>query len=138
MSGHNNPIKLALWESLRLEPLLARPDLLVSVGTGTTTKRTASKTTTFRYVFLDGSIPRLWRSYMASFDGEKNYRDIVNGLDDETRLIYRRLNVTLPENEPGIDDTKRMDELSSSSSRLGSGRQLPPNHLFSPCNFVLF
>ena len=111
MSGHNNPIKLALWESLRIDPSLSRPDLVVSIGTGTSRKPKSPRAASFRHVLFDGFIPRLWRAYMSSFDGESNFRDIVNSLDHETRQDYKRLNVVLPRKEPAIDNTSRMDEL---------------------------
>ncbi len=110
MSGHNNPIKLALWESLRIDPSLSRPDLMVSVGTGTSRKTKSPRGASFRHVLFDGFISRLWRAYMSSFDGESNFRDIVNSLDREYRKDYKRLNVVLPRNEPAIDNTSRMDE----------------------------
>ena len=111
MSGHNNPIKLALWESLRIDPSLSRPDLVVSVGTGTSRKAKSPRAASFRHVLFDGFIPRLWRAYMSSFDGESNFRDIVNSLNSENREDYKRLNVVLPRNEPAMDNTSRMDEL---------------------------
>ena len=110
MSGHNNPIKLALWESLRIDPSLSRPDLMVSVGTGTSRKTKSPRGASFRHVLFDGFISRLWRAYMSSFDGESNFRDIMNSLDREYREDYKRLNVVLPRNEPAIDNTSRMDE----------------------------
>ncbi len=111
MSGHNNPIKLALWESLRIDPSLSKPDLVVSVGTGTSTKTKSPRAASFRHVLFDGFIPRLWRAYMSSFDGESNFRDVVNSLDRENREDYKRLNVVLPRNEPAMDNTSQMDEL---------------------------
>ena len=111
MSGHNNPIKLALWESLRIDPSLSKPDLVVSVGTGTSTKTKSPRAASFRHVLFDGFIPRLWRAYMSSFDGESNFRDVVNSLDRDNREDYKRLNVVLPRNEPAMDNTSRMDEL---------------------------
>jgi len=111
MSRHNNPIKLALWESLRIDPSLSRPDLVVSVGTGTSRKTKSPRATSFRHVLFDGFIPRLWRVYMSSFNGESNFRDVMNSLDRENREDYKRLNVILPRNEPAIDNINRMDEL---------------------------
>ena len=108
MSGHNNPIKLALWESLQIDPSLSKPDLVVSVGTGTRKNPESPRVASFLF---DGFIPRLWRAYMSSFDGESNFRDVVNSLDRETREDYKRLNVFLPSNEPAIDNTSRMGEL---------------------------
>ena len=88
MSGHNNPVKLALWESLRIDPSLSKPDLMVSVGTGTHRKSISPRLNSFRHVLVDGFIPRGWRAYMSSFDGESNFRDIINNhLDEESRII---------------------------------------------------
>ena len=114
MSGHNNPIKLALWESFRIEPSLSKPDVMVSVGTGTRKNSISPRFTSFCHVLFDGCIPRLWRAYMSSFDGESNFRDVVNNLDEESRDDYRRLNIFLPVNEPSIDNTSRMGELRQS------------------------
>ena len=114
MSGHNNPIKLALWESLRMDPSLSKPDVVVSVGTGTRKNSVSPRSTSFRHVLFDGCIPRLLRAYMSSFDGESNFRDVVNNLDEESRDDYKRLNIFLPINEPGIDNTSRMRELRES------------------------
>ena len=114
MSGHNNPIKLALWENLRINPSLSKPDVVVSVGTGTRKSSISPRLTSFRHVLFDGCIPRLWRAYMSSFDGESNFRDVVNNLDEESRDDYKRLNVLLPTSEPAIDDTSRMSEMQDS------------------------
>ncbi|KAL2038823.1 hypothetical protein N7G274_008581 [Stereocaulon virgatum] len=48
---------------------------------------------------------------MSSFDGESNFRNVVNSLDRENRGDYKGLNVVLPRNEPAMDNTSRMDEL---------------------------
>lgn len=102
MSGHNNPIKLAVWESFRIEPSLSKPDVLISVGTGTRRASISPRFTSFRHVFFDGCIPRLWRAYMSSFDGESNFRDVVNHLEESTRDGYMRLNVLLPIISPAL------------------------------------
>ena len=114
MSGHNNPIKLALWESLRMDPSLSKPDVVVSVGTGTRKNSVSPRSTSFRHVLFDGCIPRLLRAYMSSFDGESNFRDVVNNLDEESRDDYKRLNIFLPINEPDIDNTSQMRKLRES------------------------
>lgn len=111
MSGHNNPIKLALWESLRIDSSLSKPDLVVFVGTGISTKTESPRAAFFRHVLFDGFIPRLWRAYMSSFDSESNFRNVVNSLDREDREDYKRLNVVLSRNESAMNNTGRMDEL---------------------------
>ena len=119
MSEHNNSIKLALWKSLRIEPSISKPDIVISVGTGTRKDSISSRFTSFRHVLFDDCIPRLWRAYMSSFDDESNFRDVVNNLDEENRDDYKRLNVLLFINESDIDNTSRMSELQK-SVRLNS------------------
>jgi hypothetical protein len=70
MSGHNNPVNLALWECRHIEPSVTKPDIVLSLGTGTEKPSTSSITTGLRHVILDGYISRLWRSYMSSFNGQ--------------------------------------------------------------------
>ena len=48
---------------------------------------------------------------MLSFDGESNFRDVVNSLDRENREDYKLLNVLLSKNEPAMDNTSRIKEL---------------------------
>ncbi|MCJ1342943.1 hypothetical protein MMC31_001132 [Peltigera leucophlebia] len=111
MSGHNNPVKLAHWEVGKIEPSLTRADRLVSLGTGTRKDRKSERNDFCHHVFFDGFIPRLWRAYMSSFNGETNFSDLINCLDVQTRKNYNRLNVFLPDDEPAIDNTSRMAEL---------------------------
>lgn len=111
MSEHNNSIKLALWESLRIDSSLSRPDLVIFVKTGTSRKINSSRAASFRHVLFDDFIPRLWRAYMFSFDGESNFRDVVNSLNRENREDYKRFNVVLSRNESTIDNISRMNEL---------------------------
>jgi hypothetical protein len=114
MSGHNNPVRIALSERLRNDPSLLAPDLVVSIGTGAQKTSTSPRTTDFRHVILDGYLPRLWRSYMSSFNGEKIWDELMNSVDERKREDYIRLNSVLPSNEPAIDNTDRMDELRES------------------------
>ena len=78
---------------------------------GTSIKTRSPRAISFRHVVFDGFIPRLWRAYILSFDGESNFRDVINCLDREDRKDYKRLNVILPWNEPPIDNTSWIDEL---------------------------
>jgi hypothetical protein len=58
-------------------------------------------------------IPRLWRSFMSSLDGEIEWSDLWNRLDERERQEYFRLTVTFPEAEPAIDDVASMDLLAA-------------------------
>jgi len=114
MSGHNNLIKLALWKSLRMNPSLSKPDVVVSVSTGTWKNSVSSRSTSFCHVLFDGCIPWLLHAYMFFFDEKSNFRDVVNNLDKESCDDYKRLNIFLPINEPGIDNTSQMHKLRES------------------------
>ena len=114
MSGHNNPVRIALSERLRNDPSLLAPDIVVSLGTGAQKTSASPRTTDFRHVILDGYVPRLWRSYMSSFNGQKIWDELMNSVDERKREDYIRLNSVLPSDEPAIDNTDRMDELRES------------------------
>lgn len=51
---------------------------------------------------------------MSSLDGQRAWRDFVNGLDDRSQDDYFRFNVSLPGEEPAIDDTNQMNEMRKS------------------------
>ncbi len=51
---------------------------------------------------------------MFLFDGESNFRDVINNLEESSRDDYIRLNVLLSTDEPDIDNTSRMTELRKS------------------------
>ena len=114
MSGHNNPVRIALSERLRSNPSLLNPDVVVSLGSGTQKISPSPRTTDFRHVILDGYVPRLWRSYMSSFNGQKIWDELVNSVDEKKRQSYIRLNSFLPSNEPAIDNVDRMAEMRES------------------------
>ena len=57
MSGHNNPVRIALSERLRNDPSLLAPDVVVSLGTGAQKTSASPQTSYFRHVFLDGYVP---------------------------------------------------------------------------------
>ena len=111
MSGHNNLIKLALWESLQIDPSLSKFDLMVSIGTGTRKYPKSPRAASFHHVLFDDFIPQLWWAYMFSFDDESNFRDVVNSLNQETWEDYKQLNIFLLSNKLTIDNTSQMGEL---------------------------
>ncbi|MCJ1231935.1 hypothetical protein MMC12_008614 [Toensbergia leucococca] len=128
MSGHNNPVKLAVWESLQIDPSVPKPDIVVSLGTGTKRAPASPKHTSFRHVLLDGAAPRLWRSYMASFDGERFWNEFMNHIDKENREDYIRLNTILSWDELAIDNVDRTTELRENlRTQPESIPDLPPN-----------
>lgn len=108
---HNNPINLALWEMPYIWPSIQRPDIVVSLGTGTGSDSQSPHAPNFRHVIQDGFIPRLWRSFMSSLDGQSTWRDLWNRLDERSRDNYFRFNVSLSGDGPAMDDIQRIDEL---------------------------
>ena len=106
---HNNPVKLAIWECRQIWPAFAQPDFVLSLGTGTYLEESApSVTADFRHVILDGFLPRLWRSFMLSLDGETTWRDLWNSLAEEHRDRYFRGNIHLEGTTIPIDDIDAM------------------------------
>lgn len=47
---------------------------------------------------------------MSSLDGESAWRDLNNGLDDQSKADYFRLNITVRQ-KPSIDDTTCFERL---------------------------
>ena len=111
MSGHNNPVRIALSERQRNDPSLLDADIVVSLGTGAQKISESPRTTEVRHVIFNRSVPRLLRSYMSSFNGQKTWDEYMNSVDERRRENYIRLNSVLPSNEPAIDNTERMVEL---------------------------
>ncbi|KAI9853591.1 MAG: hypothetical protein M1824_001084 [Vezdaea acicularis] len=66
---HNNPVKLALWESKRLRGSDCSYDFVLSLGTGTSDSPAETKQYYPGSPVKDGFCSRLFRSYMASLDG---------------------------------------------------------------------
>ncbi len=114
MSGHNNSVRIALSERLRNDSSLLTPDIVVFLDTDAQKISASLRTTDFRHVILDGYVPRLWRSYMSSFNGQKIWDELMNFVNERKREDYIRLNSVLLSDESAIDNTDRMDELRES------------------------
>ena len=108
---HNNPVNLALWECRHIWPDIEKPDVVVSLGTGTDIGEGSPAAPAFRHVIRDGFIPRLYRSFVSSLDGQSAWRDLWNRLNNRAREDFFRLNVHLPGDGPAMDDVERMQEL---------------------------
>lgn len=111
--AHNNPVSLAEWESRQIWPQNKRPDVVLSLGTGTSERSVMQDESRLRSVVMDGFVPRLWRSFMFSLDGQKAWTDLLNRLNDQNRGDYYRLNVSLADGDLAIDNVKSMDDLRS-------------------------
>lgn len=108
---HNNPINLALWESRHIWPAVDKPDIVVSLGTGTEKDSLSLCAPSFRNVFQDGFLQRLRRFFVSSLQGQRAWTELWNNLDDRSREDYFRLNIFFPGEEPAMDDINRMNEL---------------------------
>jgi hypothetical protein len=108
----NNPTGLGLWELKRIWPGSSKPSVVVSVGTGSRAKQVefthASKTH-----IHDGYLSRAYRAFMSSpsLDGQTSWLDLLNGLDDEERENYHRLNLSFDDAEPELDDASCMPDI---------------------------
>lgn len=85
--------------------------MVLSLSTGTNKASVSPSAPNFRHVILDGFIPRLYRSFISSLDGQSVWQDLQNRLDNETRKDFFRLNVTLTEKLFTIDNVNCMQEL---------------------------
>ncbi|KAL1885228.1 hypothetical protein Plec18167_001885 [Paecilomyces lecythidis] len=115
MGRHNNPVNVALSEARHLWPDDADPDVVVTLGTGSETA--SQKLSQFRNVVMDGWVPRLYRSMKSSFDGHATWREVMSRLDDGSQKNFFRFDTFLPNGLPAMDNTKCMDDLSSSTRR---------------------
>lgn len=108
---HNNPVNLALWEFRQIWPSIMKPDIVISLGTGIKKESTTPIAPSFRHIIRDGFIPRLYRSFMSSLDGQNTWRDLQNRLDEKSREDYFRLNVVLSSQEMTMDNVDCMENL---------------------------
>ncbi|KAJ6129140.1 Patatin-like serine hydrolase [Penicillium capsulatum] len=112
MRRHNNPINLALSEAKHLWPNCPKPDVFISLGTGSETGDSSPTVSRFRNIFVDGWVPRVYRSISSSFDGQCNWREVFGLLDEGSRGDYFRFDLSIPNGLPRLDNTECMDGLS--------------------------
>lgn len=124
MRRHNNPINLALSEAKHLWPNSPTPDVFISLGTGSgAIQAAASSVSIFRNILIDGWVPRVYRSFSSSFEGECTWREFLASLDDQRREDYFRFDVTVPGGLPRMDNTECMEGLSRLVHSDSSGEQ---------------
>ncbi|CUS07175.1 unnamed protein product [Tuber aestivum] len=117
----NNPTSAALWESSHIWPNSSEPDLVLSLGTGSTlyTPHSTGQCPVGpleprgdgSLVRGGGFLSRAYRSYMYLLDGEPAWQKLLGGLPLRRRARFYRLNVQIPGKEPGIDDTAEIPQL---------------------------
>jgi hypothetical protein len=118
---HNNPINLALSEAKHLWPNCPKPDVFVSLGTGSEASDPNTVVSRFRNILVDGWVPRVYRSISSSFEGQSNWRELCGILDEDSRDDYFRFDLAVPGGLPRMDNTDCMDRLSKlvHSSSIG-------------------
>lgn len=123
---HNNPLGIALCEYRYIWPDKGEPDFALSVGSGTNFNDA-------RAVFepqspvQDGTLRRLFQSFMRNTDGEKAWRNFINSLPENLRHRYHRLNINIEGQEPDIDDVSSMERLKSQAEQyIGSSLIINP------------
>ncbi|KAJ5775840.1 uncharacterized protein N7511_000851 [Penicillium nucicola] len=109
----NNPVGIALKESMVIWPSAKTHDLLLSVGTGSYSSMAKTSEAT-RGIWQDSAIPRMIRATMSSpcMDGEQGFREALNFVPDGERSNIFRLNHELTEPLPRLDDVSRLEEMS--------------------------
>lgn len=109
----NNPLAIAQKESVIVWPGAGRHDLLLSVGTGSSTTLGELPDTSYGNKIWNSAIPRLVRAAMSSpsMDGGQGFLEALNFVPDHMREDIHRLDHILPYNLPRLDDLDRMMEL---------------------------
>lgn len=115
----NNPVNLALWETRVLWPKMAEKcDLVLSVGTGTASSNTElSSRPDSQGSWKTRYVPRLFRAFMNSLDGENTWQELYNGIRDSRKDRYYRINTKFDGEEPQLDDVDKMEELNRATSQ---------------------
>ena len=108
----NNPTGLGIWELKRIWPGSSKPSVVVSVGTGSRAKQIEFTHVSSTHIH-DGYLARAYRAFMSSpsLDGQTSWLDLLNGLEDEERKNYYRLNLSFDGTEPELDDASCMPDI---------------------------
>jgi hypothetical protein len=114
----NNPLAIALKESVIIWPGAGRHDLLVSIGIGSIADEIVSENNC-KNTIRDSAVPRLVRAFMASLsmDGEQGFFEALNFVPDYMRADIHRLDYVLSEHLPRLDDVSKLTELSTGVGR---------------------
>ena len=108
----NNPVDLALWEIQAVWPVDTDPDLVVSLGTGSSRKKTENSTNVGqRGVWKNGFISRLYKSFISSMDGQKFWQEFRNRKRVDAKGQYFRFSLEFDGPEPSLDNIHMMKDL---------------------------
>ena len=112
LGGHNNPINLALWEQDAIwSRQKKQPDTVVSLGTGFKRNPDPELGTEKISLFRARFVPRLFRSFLNFFVGEKRWQELQNNLEPHARDRYHRFNFEFYGDDPELDDLQVMSTL---------------------------
>ena len=103
-----------MWKSCQIWPSVTRPDLVVSLRTGTERAVKSPSAPNFQHVFKDEFVPQLYRSFMSSLNDQSVWRDFINRLDERSWEDYFCFNICFPDEEPALDNTNLMNALQES------------------------
>jgi hypothetical protein len=121
---HNNPSLLALQEVQKVMPDIARPDQLITVGTGNCYNTNVETRCKPRFSFSNGSLKQCI-DYIGSliFDGDRHHseaRQVMGVMDsekaDDIDKWFRRFNLTLPTAPPALADVPAMRSLAKAAA----------------------
>jgi hypothetical protein len=112
---HNNPAKIALWESKYIWPeknICGHPDLLLSIGSGIA-----------RGFDKNQRSPGLFKRVMDAFNrnmcGAQAWKELINFISPAFQNRYHRLDPLLDSNEePSIDDISQMHILQAGTEEF--------------------
>ncbi|EGX47261.1 hypothetical protein AOL_s00091g5 [Orbilia oligospora ATCC 24927] len=106
--SRNNPADIAECEARNIWSSPANIDLVVSLGTGTTSQGGDVSSLS---VWSQNFFTRLYRSLMHSLDGQKIWDQFMSRVPSEISHKYHRLNPILRDKEPSLDDARKMGPL---------------------------
>jgi hypothetical protein len=104
-------VDLVLWECRKTWPASTGSNVVLTLGTDIEDDTKSIQASHFRHVFNDEFISRLCRSFMASLDGERVWRDLNNRLDENARNDYFCFNVSVLAQKSRLDDVTQMKKL---------------------------
>lgn len=110
----NNPVDIALWEIPVVWPLIKKPHLIVSLGTGSPKQHGGAPTAIgSRGIWRDGFLIRSYRAFMKLLSGRKTAEAFKNGRRMDLKGRYYRFDTEFDGREPGLDETSKMQEIAA-------------------------
>ncbi|KAI7475653.1 hypothetical protein KC351_g9958 [Hortaea werneckii] len=108
---HNNPLSIAMWELKHLWAGCETPDFALSMGTGYAENLFARVGDVPQSPVQDRFLPRIFKTFMNSLDGERIWHDLHNSLPELAKDRFHRVNLKIKGLEPAIDDLNGMRDL---------------------------